>query len=182
MSATIEQAKHLYKGDVIQAPAPVAPVYKSILDIPNPAKPKKVKAPKPAPAPVPAAVPDDTPTWIGGHAATSAQVPGVPLLGTAGTVYPVIVPAELADKIKKPVTGMGGWQRLMMELSALTIYGPGPDPSTGIIAWTITLTPHMMDRLITKAVKHGSGGYQAVIRWIVCLALSQHKAKILGGQ
>lgn len=133
---------------------------------PAPVKVKKAKATKPAPG---------------------AQAPapiGVPLLGSQATVYTVTLPPDLTAKIAKPVTGMGGWQRAMIDLQGHVTASQTPDPETGtvITIGTLTLTPHTLDRLIQLSVKHGSGGYQAVIRHVVCLTLAQHKAAILGGK
>lgn len=168
-------------------PATLAdPAPKSILDVPNPetgyvpdhvakAKAKKAKAPT-VPAPPSFAE-------IEKHGAdVLSETPGVHLLGKAGTTFVVQVPADLLAKIQKPVTGMGGWQRVMLELQAATGLDAGQDGADPVPVPVVTLTPFQLDRLITLAVKHGSGGYQAVIRHLVCLTLAQHKGAILGGK
>lgn len=134
--------------------------------LPAPVKVKKAKAPAPKPVPV-----------------TTAPI-GVPLLGSQATIYTVTLPPDLTAKIAKPVTGMGGWQRAMIDLQGHVTTSQTQDPETGtvITIGTLTLTPHTLDRLIQLSVKHGSGGYQAVIRHVVCLTLAQHKAAILGGK
>ncbi len=164
-------------GQVQIGTGPNGPVTVTI-PAPAPAKPAPVKAakapkaPKPAPAPVaPAPAP------------AIAEGPGVPLLGTSGTKITIVLPPELATKIAKPVTGMGGWQRVLLELKAGTVLSQITNGAGDVIEVPIlTLTPYLLDRLIVLAVKHGSGGYQAVIRWIVCLALDQNKSTLMGGK
>lgn len=156
------------------APAPAPIPYGGadyLAPAPGPALPKAkpVKAPKAPKAPAPAPAP--------------AGGPGVPLLGAAGTTFTTAVPPDLALKILKPVTGMGGWQRVLLALQGQTASDPSVDPVSGlpVVVYTLTLTPYLLARLISLSVKHGSGGYQAVIRHIVCLAVSQHPTAVLGG-
>lgn len=153
---------------------------------PGPAQVTKAKAKaKPAQAPQGPPVPNVAPGHPGPSDAAQipVQTPGVPLLGKAGTAFAVTLPLDLLAKVMKPIVGMGGWQRIMSELQAVTVINqPAADGQGGFYqTGTMTLTPHLLTKLIALSVKHGSGGYQAVIRHVVCLALNQHKAALLGG-
>lgn len=115
----------------------------------------------PTPAPV---------TVSQGTAVALSSVGGQPIAGwVAGGVYPINLPPSLHVRLRKPVTGVGGWQTLMGTLRECTL----PDVP-------VLMLPHAtMLTLIPKAVVHGSGGYQGVIRWVLCLLLEQHGGSIL---
>jgi hypothetical protein len=142
--------------------------------------------------------------------AAPAGVPGVPLIKAkaapksildipnpekgAGTVIPVAIPYDLAQSIlNKPSTG-GGWQALMGELQKVLVAAPA-DPTvpvaigsilTGPFTHVLNLTPVLLNKLVDKATLYGpGGGYQGVMKSIVCLAVKQHPGQILnekGGQ
>lgn len=92
-----------------------------------------------------------------------------PVVAAAGGVYQVSLPHDLHAKLLKPITGVGGWQSLMSELRAVTL----TDQPVIMLPRVLLLT------LIHKSVAHGSGGYQGVIRWLLCLTLAQHQGAIL---
>jgi hypothetical protein len=85
-------------------------------------------------------------------------------------IYPIVLPPELRDRIVKPVKGAGGWQTLMTDIQGHTD-GPG---------LTAEIPDALLRRLIPYAVEFGSGGYQGVIRWILCLVLAQHMPQLIG--
>lgn len=152
---------------------------------PKPAKVKKAKA-KMAPAQEPVGpLPHIHHGGTDMTGLAQVQTPGVSLLAKAdgATVYNLAIPAPLADRIVKPITGVGGWQRVMHELQGQLTGAPAQDPVSGlpVMLYTLAVTPFLLNRLIGLSVKHGSGGYQAVIRHVVCLALAQFKTAILGG-
>lgn len=98
-----------------------------------------------------------------------ATVKGVPLLpGVKTKHYAIVLPGPLAERLTKPVTGQGGWQDLLKDLGA------------HVDGLTLELPESLMHRMIPYAVKFGSGGYQGIIRWILCLVLEQHHTSILG--
>ena len=157
------------------APAPADPVYGSILDVPNPAKVK------PAPGPAPVKVKAPKPAKVHGVdlvPVKPAAVTGIDLVSAiGGTLFPIVLPEQLAAKISKPITGSGGWQKVMGDLQGQLTHQEG---AGDVLVPVLSLTPHLLDRITTLSVKHGGGGYQAVMRWIVCLAMDQHKSKLLG--
>lgn len=87
----------------------------------------------------------------------------------AGGVYPVTLPSPLHARLLKPVAGVGGWQTLMGQLKECTL------PEVPVCM----LPRDLMLSMIPKAVVHGSGGYQGVIRWLLCLVLEQHQGALL---
>lgn len=100
---------------------------------------------------------------------TTPVVKGIPLLPKVKTKhYTIVLPSPLATRLAKPVTGQGGWQDLLTDLKAHTD------------GESLELPEKLMHRMIPYAVKFGSGGYQGIIRWILCLLLEQHNATILG--
>src|SRR5881394_2933306 len=108
---------------------------------------------------------------------------GVPLV--KATVVPVVIPLGLAESIlSKPSTG-GGWQAIMGDLQkALVKTAEVADPASSHV---LELTPYLLLKLIDKATLYGaSGGYQGVMKSIVCFAVKQHPGKVLkilgGGQ
>ncbi len=141
------------------------------------AKPEILAVP-PDPAMVPQAAP--------------VGVPGVPLIKAKtakpatllASYVPVVIPDGLAQSIaSKPSTG-GGWQALMGELQkALQPIDKGIDMidapgSTHVLE----LTSPLLAKLVDKATAHGTtGGYQGILKSIVCLAVKQHPGQILGG-
>lgn len=97
---------------------------------------------------------------------------GVPLIPKVTTKhYLIVLPSELAERLSKPVTGKGGWQSLLKDIQGQR------DPSTPL---ALELPESLLHRMIPYAVKFGSGGYQGLIRWILCLVLEQHHETILG--
>lgn len=96
---------------------------------------------------------------------------GAPLAPKFSTKFwSIYVPIDLNDRLRKPVPGEGGWQSLLTDLQCHL------DPEKPIME----LPDKLMRRMIPYAVKFGGGGYQSVIRWILCLVLEQHLAEILG--
>jgi len=96
---------------------------------------------------------------------------GVPLIPKLTTkTYTITLPAPLWARLRKPITGQGGWQDLMTALQAHT----DQDKAEAEIPEAL------MHRMIPYAVKFGSGGYQAVIRWVLCLVLEQHEKTLIG--
>ncbi len=114
--------------------------------------------------------------------AAPVGVPGVPLI--KATEIPVVISWSLAQSIlSKPSTG-GGWQALMGEVQkALFTFSSGP-PETVEASHVLRLTPYLLAKLVDKATMYGGGGgYQGVMKSIVCLAVKQHPGQILkGGQ
>lgn len=84
--------------------------------------------------------------------------------------YLITLPPELHARLRQPVKGEGGWQNLLQDLQDHT------DP----VALEAEIPEALMHRMIPYAVKFGSGGYQGIIRWVLCLVLQQHEAGILG--
>lgn len=66
------------------------------------------------------------------------------------------------------VKGEGGWQSLMTEIKSQ------------VDGDTLELPQALFAKMIDKATAYGSGGYQGVIRWILCVLLAQHSEAILG--
>lgn len=102
-------------------------------------------------------------------ASKAAKVPKVkaaPLVapGDPKADYSITLPAELWARLRKQPTGSGGWQSLMIDLFACT------EPDEAICH----ISPQMLGRLINMSVKHGSGGYQGVVRHLICLVMAQH--------
>ncbi len=87
----------------------------------------------------------------------------------ASGTYPVTLPSPLHARLLKPVAGVGGWQTLMGQLRDCTL----PDVPVCMVPHSLLVT------MIPKAVVHGSGGYQGVIRWLLCLVLEQHQGSLL---
>lgn len=104
---------------------------------------------------------------------------GIPLLPKLKTKhYPIQLPSELGERLMKPVIGQGGWQDLVKVLQA---HVETKDAPVGLpVEYAMDLPEVLMHRMIPYAVKFGSGGYQSMIRWILCLVLQQHEASILG--
>jgi len=94
---------------------------------------------------------------------------GVPLIPKLKTVsYTITLPAELLERLSKAPVGEGGWQSLIKAIQ------------TQITGNKLELPQALLDQMIPKATKYGAGGYQGVIRWILCLLLAEHQATILG--
>lgn len=104
---------------------------------------------------------------------------GIPLMPKLTVKhYTVVLPVELGQRLTKPVTGQGGWQSLVTDIQA---HVEAQDQPVGIpVLYTLELPEGLMHRMIPYAVKFGSGGYQSMIRWILCLVLEQHRTDILG--
>ena len=101
--------------------------------------------------------------------------------GASGTVIPVMIPYDLAQAIaNKPSTG-GGWQALMGEVQKVLVV---LDPAETLNTHVLNLTPYLLNKLVDKATLYGpGGGYQGVMKSIVCFAVKQHPGQILkGGQ
>lgn len=144
----------------------------------NQSKPKKAKKAKAAPAPAATVdlginLPDPAGVAVsvsGPHTVAITGVGDKPVgEWVAQGIYPISLPGPLHVRLRKEVTGVGGWQTLMNELRACTL----PDVPVIMLPRTLMLT------MIPKAVVHGSGGYQGVIRWILCLLLEQHTGAVL---
>src|SRR5437667_3601480 len=96
---------------------------------------------------------------------------GLPLIPKLTTKhYAISLPTELHTRLRQPITGTGRWQGLLKDLQEHT----DPDKAEAEIPETL------MHRMIPYAVKFGSGGYQSIIRLILCLILEQHEGVILG--
>lgn len=94
---------------------------------------------------------------------------GVPLMPKVKTVsYTITMPKELQERMQKAPTGTGGWQNLMVDLQS-QVEGD-----------KLELSQALLDRMVPMATKYGGGGYQGVIRWILCLLLAEHQGAILG--
>lgn len=141
------------------------------------AKPKGTKTAK-ATKPKPVASVLDLPTEASGVHVTVAPGGAMAVAGVGGQsvaqligsgVYPVTLPPALHDRLRKQITGVGGWQTLMGQLRECTM----PDIPVCMLPRDLLLA------MVPKAVVHGSGGYQGVIRWLLCLVLEQHTATIL---
>lgn len=76
--------------------------------------------------------------------------------------YTVTLPTELAQRLSQPVKGQGGWQSLIQDLQG------------HLDSDSLELPESLIHRMVPYAVKFGSGGYQSLIRWILCLVLDQH--------
>lgn len=114
-------------------------------------------------APAPAPVANVADVIKVAKAATVAKVtikPG-PVVGK--TMF--LLPVELAAKLAKPVTGQGGWQTMLAMLQGYmadfngTTYMSLPDS-------------YVTGKLVPLTVKYGGGGYQSMVRHIVCLWLA----------
>jgi len=82
--------------------------------------------------------------------------------------YTIVMPAELQTRMAKPVTGEGGWQSLMKGLQA------------HVDGSHLELPQALLIKMVPMATQYGAGGYQGVIRWILCLLMAQHSDAILG--
>lgn len=82
--------------------------------------------------------------------------------------YTITMPVELRDRILAPTSGKGGWQTLMASLRSQ------------VEGETLELPQVILTKMIPLATKHGAGGYQSVIRWILCLLLAQHMEALIG--
>jgi hypothetical protein len=87
-------------------------------------------------------------------------------------VYAIVLPVACYERLLKPTKGQGGWQTLIGQLQTMAVH-------TADVPM-MQLPEAMLHRLIPAAVKYGSGGYQSLIRWILCLVLEQHRLDILG--
>jgi len=93
-------------------------------------------------------------------------VPVIPKIVTKS--YTITLPGELTVRLLRPVTGPGGYQGLMRDLQE------------HVEGDSLEMPDSLLDRCIQYGGKANEGGYQSVIRWILCLVLLQHKAAILG--
>lgn len=84
--------------------------------------------------------------------------------------YVVTLPAELHGRLMKPVKGEGGWQNLMKELQL----------HTQLAELTVTLPDPLFRKMIPYATGNHSGGFQNVVRWLLCCLLEQHGQELLG--
>ena len=81
---------------------------------------------------------------------------------------------QLSRYLSKPSHTIGyGWQTLVRDLGARTTLHIETRTAT------LRLEDEFIHRLIPPAVKYGSGGYQSLIRWILCLLLEQHRAVLV---
>lgn len=83
----------------------------------------------------------------------------------AGLVH-VAIPQELYGKLSLPVKGQGGWQSVVQAIASQTTFGV----ETGTA--TVTLYPALTKRLISYSIKFGGGGYQTMIRHLLCCYLA----------
>lgn len=101
--------------------------------------------------------------------ASTGAAQGVPVIPKITTKsYTITLPPELTIRLLKPVTGPGGYQGLMRDLQE------------HVEGDTLELPESLLDRCIAYGGKANEGGFQTVIRWILCLVLAQHKQAILG--
>lgn len=106
----------------------------------------------------------------------AVALPLIPKLSTKH--YTVSLPTELGKRLMSPIKGQGGWQSLTKDIQQHVEVTEQP---VGIdVTYTLELPEGLMHRMIPYAVKFGSGGYQGMIRWILCLVLEQHRVDILG--
>lgn len=82
--------------------------------------------------------------------------------------YTIVMPAELKERLAKPVTGTGGWQSLMTDMQSQV---EGDE---------LELSQALLEKMIPLATKYGAGGYQGLIRWVLCLLLAQHTEAVIG--
>lgn len=82
--------------------------------------------------------------------------------------YTITMPAELKERLSKPVTGQGGWQSLVTDMQSQM---DGDE---------LELSQALLDKMIPMATKYGAGGYQGLIRWVLCLLLAQHQETVIG--
>lgn len=82
--------------------------------------------------------------------------------------YTIVMPPALRDRLAKPLTGKGGWQSLMAQIKSQ------------VDGDTLELPQSILSAMIPKATMHGAGGYQSLIRWILCLLLAQHTEALIG--
>jgi len=158
-------------------PVPKASLFKASID---PTKAKVKTAPK-GPSELPMAPGQALPSPVVKMVkAQKAEPAGVPLI--KATVVPVLIPYVLAQSIaNKPTTG-GGWQAIMGDLQAVLAPSMPQGPGVPEASHILNLTPYLLAKLVDKATAHGTtGGYQGILKSIVCLAVKQHPGKILGG-
>ena len=86
------------------------------------------------------------------------------LAGAPGTLK-VALPTSLHVRLRTLPEGKGGWQSIMQGLYDVT------DPDVPVCYLTLG---HFL-ALVAKSIKHGQGGYQGVLRHVVCLAVAQNK-------
>jgi hypothetical protein len=120
-------------------------------------------------------------------AATPASVVVTPevaaafLKESAPSTIDVVIPAQLYHMIlSKPSTG-GGWQSIMAQLQSGLAVGHTSFEPTAATIYVLHLSPWLLAKIVDKATI-GSGGYQAVMRWVVCLAAKQHPGAVIAGK
>lgn len=94
--------------------------------------------------------------------------------------YVVTLPPELAERLKKAPTGQGGWQSLINEVRAHCAFTETDVAGVLLINGVLTLPDPLFRKLIPKATVYGSGGWQNIIRWILCLVLEQQTEAVIG--
>lgn len=110
------------------------------------------------------------------HKMVKTDLLGAPAVPKAE--FSITLPPDLHTRLRKPVTGgSGGWQSLMADLYV----------STEAESPVCHITHQTLGKLVAYAVKHGSGGYQGVIRHVLCLVVAQHNTVLgigadLGGE
>jgi len=91
--------------------------------------------------------------------------------------------ARLTRLHHQVVTGKstGGWQTLIRDLYQQIASPPVVD-AEGVETQkaVLVLSEGFLHRLIPPAVRYDSGGYQQVIRWVLCQLLDQYRTQILG--
>jgi len=86
----------------------------------------------------------------------------------AGLGGPIMLalPIALGARLEKEVKGQGGWQTLLTLIRSQTF-------KIGDGEYRLKVDPTLLQQMIHYSVKHGSGGYQSLIRWILCEYLNQ---------
>lgn len=85
--------------------------------------------------------------------------------------FKVQLPSELTARLVQPVTGAGGWQSLLKDIQACLEAGEG--------GAALVMPSTLLERMIPYAIKFGSGGYQGIIRWIICLVVAEYQTLLI---
>lgn len=86
--------------------------------------------------------------------------------------FTIVPPQELTMRLIQPVKGAGGWQSLMTDLQHCLQVSATEGPK-------LTIPASLLSRMIPYSVKFGSGGYQGIIRWVICLVVESHANLLL---
>ena len=84
--------------------------------------------------------------------------------------YTIVMPSELQARLNKPgfPKGEGGWQTLVREMQSQ------------MDGEKLELSQTLLNKMVPLATQYGAGGYQGLIRWVLCLLLAQHQGAVLG--